>query len=73
MDILNRPATRGGGKRPTALPRNFHRHMYLLGAATSYIILSPPKIRILANFRIRIGFGYLSLKKLDQDRSRIFV
>jgi len=24
-------------------PRNFHKRMYLLGAATSYIILPPPR------------------------------
>jgi len=36
--IITRPATRAGqsGNCP---PRNFHKRMYLLGAATSYIIL----------------------------------
>jgi len=31
-----------GGNRAIA-PRNFHKRMYLLGAATSYIILTPPR------------------------------
>jgi len=39
----NRPATRGGGNREIASLRNFHKRMYLLGAATSYIILPNPR------------------------------
>jgi len=35
-----------GGNRATAPPRNFHKRMYFLGAATSYIILPPPKISV---------------------------
>jgi len=31
-----------GGNRPVT-PRNFHKRMYLYGAATSYIILPFPK------------------------------
>jgi len=40
--VLSRAATRGGqsGNCP---PRNYHKRMYLLGAATSYISLPPPE------------------------------
>jgi len=34
-----------GGNRAISL-RNFHKPVYLLGAATSHIILTPPKISV---------------------------
>jgi len=44
---LIRLATRGGAIGQLPPPsRNFHKPMYLLGAATSYIILPPPKISV---------------------------
>jgi len=44
--IMSRSATRGGGNRAIAPPKNFHKRMYLYGAATGYIILPPPKISV---------------------------
>jgi len=42
--LLVRPAIRGGGAIEQLTdfdPRNFHKRMYLLGAAISYILLTP--------------------------------
>jgi len=35
-----------GGNRAIALPRNFSKHLYLLGISTSYINLPPKKISV---------------------------
>ena len=40
----------GGGQSGNFPPRNFHKRMYLLGAATSYFILPPPP-------KISVGCG----------------
>ena len=39
-------------------PQNFHKHMYLYCAATSYIILPPPKISV--------GCGHASQQSCDK-------
>jgi len=36
-------------------PRNFHKRMYLLGAATSYIILYPRKYQLVAALSLIMG------------------
>jgi len=41
--LSTRPATREGQSGNCPPPRNFHKRMYLLGGATSYIIMSPRK------------------------------
>jgi len=41
---ITRPATRGGDNRAIDPPRNFHKRVYLLGAARTYIVPPPENI-----------------------------
>jgi len=50
-------------------PRNFHKRMYLLGAATSYIILPPPKISVGCGPAVMSAFSYYPIL----TRSLIFL